>query len=248
MHGSTAQAVALTQRLLREGGGDLAVDIAICPPNPYLALVAQSFTNTQVAVGAQNLHEEDSGAYTGEVSGAMLRDLGCRYVIVGHSERRAYCGESDAGVARKVLSAQRNALVPILCVGESEEERKSERWREVIARQLDAVLAYGAEVCKELVIAYEPIWAIGTGNTASPEQAQDVHALIRAYLEREGVNTKLLRILYGGSVNGANARNLFAMPDIDGALVGGASLRMAEFMDICRAAAELRAERLDPDD
>jgi triosephosphate isomerase len=237
MNGSTVQAVALTTELLQAGIGSLGTDIAICPPNPYLALVAQAMAQVPVVLGAQNLHVEDSGAYTGEVSGAMLWDVGCRYVIVGHSERRRLCCETDSIVADKVLAAQRNGLVPIVCVGESLEERQNECWREVIMRQLDNVLGRGIGVFDQMVVAYEPIWAIGTGKTASPEQAQEVHALIRMHLEQAGVeNGAALRILYGGSVNAGNAQALFAMPDIDGALVGGASLNAAEFVNICRAA------------
>jgi triosephosphate isomerase len=244
MNGSTVQAVALTSELLQLGIGSLGADIAICPPHPYLALVAEKLRSVPVALGAQNLHVEDSGAYTGEVSGAMLWDLGCRYVIVGHSERRRLCAETDAIVADKVLAAQRNGLIPIVCVGESLEERQGERWREVIAQQLDKVLGRGIGVFDQMVIAYEPVWAIGTGKTASPEQAQDVHELIRRHLEQAGVESgAALRILYGGSVNASNAQALFAMPDIDGALVGGAALNAAEFVNICRAA-EREALRL----
>lgn len=239
MNGSKAQAVALTTELLQAGIDSLAIDIAICPPSPYLIVVAQQLASRSVSLGAQNLHAEDSGAYTGEVSGAMLSDLGCRYVIVGHSERRGMCGETDAMVADKVLAAQRNGLIPIVCVGESAEERASARWREVIERQLASIVACGAFGRGELVIAYEPIWAIGTGNTASPEQAQEVHAAIREYLAQAGVeNSGAVRLLYGGSVNAGNAQALFAMQDIDGALVGGASLKAVEFANICRAASE----------
>jgi len=237
MNGSTAQANALTAQLLNAGISSLAVDIAICPPSPYLALVAQALAQSPLALGAQNLHVEDCGAYTGEVSGAMLADIGCRYVIVGHSERRSLNGETDALVADKTLAAQRNGLLPIVCVGESEEERAALRWREVIERQLASVVACGAVASDKLVIAYEPVWAIGTGNTASPEQAQEVHAAIREFLKQSGVaDFAAVRLLYGGSVNAGNASSLFAMPDIDGALVGGASLKAAEFVSICRAA------------
>jgi triosephosphate isomerase len=239
MNGSTAQAVALTAELLEAGTDLLAVDVAICPPNPYLVLVAQAIADTSLTLGAQNLHVKESGAYTGEVSGSMLADVGCSYVIVGHSERRSMCSESDALVAEKALAAQRNGLVPIVCVGESEGERVSGRWRDVIARQLSAVVVSGAIQSDALVIAYEPVWAIGTGKTATPEQAQEVHSFLRDKLREAGVvSSDAVRLLYGGSVNAGNASALFAMPDIDGALVGGASLVAAEFVRICRAAVQ----------
>ena len=186
----------------------------------------------------QSVCDEPQGAFTGEVSAAMLKDVGCRYVLVGHSERRQLYGEDDALVARKFVAAQSQGLVPVLCVGETLEEREGERTVEVVARQLDAVLAVsGAVALASAVIAYEPVWAIGTGRTASPEQAQDVHAMIRGRVAAlDATIGGSVRILYGGSVKASNAREIFAMPDIDGGLVGGASLKADEFARICAAA------------
>jgi triosephosphate isomerase len=191
-----------------------------------------------VALGAQSVCAEAQGAFTGEVSAAMLKDVGCRYVLVGHSERRQLFGESDALVARKFMAAQGQGLVPVLCVGETLEERESDQTGAVVTRQIEAVLAVaGVHSLAKAVIAYEPIWAIGTGRTASPEQAQEVHAMIRSKVaERDGTIGGSVRILYGGSVKASNAQELFAMPDIDGGLVGGASLKADEFARICAGA------------
>ncbi|MGH8402705.1 MAG: triose-phosphate isomerase, partial [Gammaproteobacteria bacterium] len=190
-------------------------------------------------LGAQDVCAEDDGAHTGEVSGAMLRDLDCRYVIVGHSERRALYGETDLLVARKFMAAQKAGLTPILCVGETLAERQRGETRMVVARQLDAVLdAAGVSAFAKAVVAYEPVWAIGTGKTASPEQAQEVHAFIRDSVRaRDARIAAGIRLLYGGSVKASNAAELFRMPDIDGGLVGGASLEAREFLAICKAAA-----------
>lgn len=213
------------------------VDIAVCPPFVYLADVEAALAGGAVAWGGQNLCQETgAGAYTGEISGAMLRDFGCRYVIIGHSERRTLYGESDAQVARKFVAATAAGLTPILCVGELLEEREAGTTEAVIARQLDAVLD-AVDSLGQAVVAYEPVWAIGTGRTASPEQAQEVHGFIRRRVARKGADTAAaLRILYGGSVKGSNAAELFAMADIDGGLIGGASLKAEEFLEICRAA------------
>jgi triosephosphate isomerase len=191
-----------------------------------------------LGLGGQDVCAEEPGAHTGEVAAPMLADVGCRYVIVGHSERRAMYGEDDALVARKFAAAVRHGLVPVLCVGETLDEREKEATRAVILRQLDAVLA-SASVAPfaKAVIAYEPVWAIGTGRTATPAQAQEVHALIRGRIaEKDATIAASLRVLYGGSVKAANAAELFAMPDVDGGLIGGASLKPDEFAGICAAA------------
>src|SRR6056297_2212876 len=228
MHGSRA----FTRSLLTELGAAFAdgapCDVAVCPPYSYLAEAIGCAAGSPIAVGAQDVSTQDEGAYTGEVSGAMLADLGCRFVIVGHSERRSLHGESDELVALKFHAAQRHGLVPILCVGESLEEHEAERTEAVVERQLEAVLeAAGIEAFETAVVAYEPIWAIGTGRTASPEQAQEVHAFIRGLLRAENAKiADLIRVLYGGSVKAANAAEIFARPDVDGGLVGGASLEV----------------------
>jgi triosephosphate isomerase len=210
----------------------------LCPPFVYLQEVGRLLKDSDVALGAQSLCAEAMGAFTGEVSGAMLKDVGCSYVLVGHSERRQIYAEGDALVARKFLAAQSQGLVPVLCVGETLEEREGERTAQVVARQLDAVLAVsGVGAFRSAVIAYEPVWAIGTGRNASPDQAQDVHAMIRGKMAAlDATIGASVRILYGGSVKASNARELFAMPDIDGGLIGGASLKADEFARICAAA------------
>lgn len=214
--------------------------VAVCPPFVYLMEVARMLQKTAIALGGQDVcPEAGEGAYTGEVSGAMLRDVGCSYVIVGHSERRALFGDTDEGVAKKFFAAQAAALTPILCVGEQLQERESGETEAVVARQLDAILTQqgGVTALGKAVIAYEPVWAIGSGRTASPEQAQDVHAFIRGRIaDRDGAVAAKVRILYGGSVKAGNAAELFAMPDIDGGLIGGASLDAEQFLAICRAA------------
>ncbi|WP_346837331.1 triose-phosphate isomerase [Microbulbifer sp. SAOS-129_SWC] len=215
---------------------DSGAEVVICPPFPYLSLVADRVANRAIALGAQNLSHEAAGAYTGEVSAAMLRDVETRYVIVGHSERRSLYGESSELVASKFVAAQESGLVPILCVGETLQEREEGWALDAIAAQLQAVLdRVVADDLKRAVVAYEPVWAIGTGRTATPEQAQEVHGFIR---ERLGSAGDAVRILYGGSVKSGNATALFSQADIDGALVGGASLDAEEFGKICRAAAQ----------
>jgi triosephosphate isomerase len=214
-------------------------DVMVCPPFVYLTEVRELLSDSGVLLGAQNAAVEQSGAYTGEVSAVMLRDVGCSHVIVGHSERRTHYGESDAVVAHKFMAVRAAGLTPVLCVGETLQERNAGVTEAVIRRQLGAVFgnATDAELAGS-VIAYEPVWAIGTGHTATPAQAQEVHVLIRGMVAaRDARIAKELRILYGGSVKGSNARDLFAMPDIDGGLVGGASLDAAEFALICTAAA-----------
>jgi triosephosphate isomerase len=238
MFGSRAFTRSLVSGLAAEFAGGAPCGIAVCPPYAYLAEAVELATGTPVEVGAQDVSSQDEGAFTGEVSGAMLADLGCRYAIVGHSERRSLHGESDELVAEKFIAAQRHGLVPILCVGESLEEREAKHTEAVVARQLTAVVrAAGIVAFSAAVIAYEPVWAIGTGRTASPEQAQAVHAFIRGLLRSENVSiADFIKVLYGGSVKAANAADIFAMPDVDGGLVGGASLEVASFASICRAA------------
>lgn len=211
--------------------------VSICVPYPYLTQARAILGETPVTWGAQDVSEHEKGAYTGEVSAQMLNDFRCTYVIVGHSERRARCGETDPVVAAKFAAAVME-LSPILCVGETLEEREAGTTGAVVTRQLDAVLEKsGVAALAKAVVAYEPVWAIGTGKTASPQQAQEVHALIRARIAKEDTAVAAgLQILYGGSVNADNAAELFAMPDIDGGLIGGASLVAADFIAICEAA------------
>ncbi len=218
-----------------EGGPELV----LVPPFPYLAEAAARLTAEGVAVGAQDLSLRDAGAYTGEVSGGMLADVGCSFVLVGHSERRALHGESDAVVADKFAAARRAGLRPVLCIGETLDERETGIAERVIARQVRAVIGQvGIAAFVGAVIAYEPVWAIGTGRTASPQQAQEVHRYVRGIFSAIDANIgNSLQIVYGGSVKAANAAELFAMADIDGGLVGGASLDAAEFLAISRAAA-----------
>jgi triosephosphate isomerase (TIM) len=236
MNGSGEGSRALVTAI-KEGLSGVTAEVAICPPYVYLPAIASMLEGSPVAWGAQNLSEHESGAYTGEVSGPMLRDFGCKYAIVGHSERRTLYGELDAVVAHKFAAAQRSGLVPILCVGELLEERETGVTEAVVARQLDAVLELvGVDAFADAVVAYEPVWAIGTGKTATPQQAQDVHAFIRGKIAaQDDTMAAKLRILYGGSVKGSNAAELFGMPDIDGGLIGGASLNAEEFLTICRA-------------
>ena len=228
MHGDRASNAALLEALLAGLGRESGVEIAVCPPYPYLGEVAMCLAGTPIACGAQNASEHMQGPYTGEVSVTMIKDLGCRYVIVGHSERRQLFGESDRAVAAKFAAVQAAGLVPILCVGETLAEREAGRTEEVVARQLAAVT--GSFSFGNAVLAYEPVWAIGTGRNATPEQAQAVHSFLRKRIPHES------RILYGGSVKAQNAAAIFAMPDVDGGLVGGASLAAKEFIDIVRAA------------
>ena len=213
-------------------------EMAVCPPFVYVAQVAQMLAGTAVAVGAQDVSDQEAGAFTGEVAPGMLTDIGCKYVIVGHSERRSLYGESDEFTARKFAAARKAGLVPILCVGELLEEREQGITEAVVARQLDAVIKLeGVAALADAVIAYEPVWAIGTGKTATPEQAQAVHAFIRGKLAAldAGVAEKV-QILYGGSMNAGNAADLLAMSDIDGGLIGGASLKPDDFLAIGKAA------------
>jgi triosephosphate isomerase len=235
MHGSRSENAALIDEILAADQGDNGPEVLVCPPFVYLWEVGRQLRGSSVALGAQDVCAEAIGAHTGEISASMLKDVGCSHVIVGHSERRALYGDDDQLVARKFAACQREGLTPILCVGETLEEREDGRTAEVVLRQLDAVLGVaGADGFMKAVLAYEPVWAIGTGKTATPEQAQAVHALLRARLaEKDATMAACLRILYGGSVKAANAAELFAMRDVDGGLVGGASLNGQEFRRIC---------------
>ena len=240
MNGSRESALRLAQELVQ--GLDAATlaraEVLVCPPFVHLPETARVLKGSGLMLGAQDLCAEDNGAYTGEVSGPMLRDYECGYVIVGHSERRSLYGESDALVARKFMAAQKAGLTPILCVGETLTEREAGSTPAVVTRQLKAVLdAAGIAAFSQAVVAYEPVWAIGTGRTAKSDQAQEVHALIRGVLAAQDAKiAAAARLLYGGSVKASNAPELFHMPDIDGGLVGGASLDAREFLAICAAA------------
>lgn len=215
-------------------------DVVVCPPFVYLAEISAAIHDSAIRLGAQNIAAEDSGAFTGEVAASMLRDVGCEFAIIGHSERRAFYGETDEVTASKVAAAMRGGLQPILCVGETLAERDAGKTLDVVRRQLEAVLAVvGMDAFTTGLVAYEPVWAIGTGRTATPMQAQEVHAEIRTTLaQRDATIAAGVRVLYGGSVKASNAKDLFAMADIDGGLIGGASLDAAEFLGICKAAAE----------
>lgn len=237
MNGSLDANQQLLEGIKAGVAAGIASQVVVCPPAVYIPQAASVLSDTDVAWGAQNLSQEKSGAFTGEISADMLLDLQCRYVIIGHSERRALYGETDELVAEKYCAAHAAGLIPILCVGELLEERESGDTESVVARQLDAVIEKaGIAAIAAGIIAYEPVWAIGTGKTASPDQAQDVHAFIRQRLaEQDAGVAEKVQILYGGSVKADNAAELFAMADIDGGLIGGASLDAEGFLAICRA-------------
>ena len=239
MHGSLVSCESLATALKGGIGDTSRASMLLCPPPVYLQAVGRCLAGSPIHLGAQNLAVfADAGAYTGEVSGRMLKDLGCDFVIVGHSERRALFGEDDETVVAKFSAAQAQGLIPILCVGELLEDREAGRTEEVVGRQVESVLSNaGGDAFADAVVAYEPVWAIGTGHTATPQQAQDVHAFIRGLIARQSdIIAADLRILYGGSVKGSNARELLAMDDIDGGLVGGASLDARDFLAIFEAA------------
>ena len=242
LNGSNASNAELLDGIVSGASANDTVDLLVCPPYPYLASAVQKLAGTGIAVGGQNVSQQSSGAYTGEVSASMLADCGCSHVLVGHSERRSLYGESSELVAEKYQAAQEQQLIPVLCVGETLEERESGSTEAVVSEQLDAVITLcGVESLGAAIVAYEPVWAIGTGMTATPEQAQDVHRFIRERIAN--LNAAIageLRILYGGSVKGSNAAGLFAMADIDGGLIGGASLKADDFLAIADAAAQLR--------
>lgn len=238
LNGSKASTQNLIEGIL--GGIDSVKNTAVtvCPPYIYLPQVAELLKDSVVSCGAQNASQHQSGAFTGEISVAMLAEFGCKYVIIGHSERRAIYGESDEQIVQKFVAVKNAGLVPILCVGELLEERETGKTEAVVGKQIDAVLnVAGVDQFENAVIAYEPVWAIGTGVTASPDQAQDVHAFIRDRLAAQSADVaQKTQILYGGSVKADNAAELFAKTDIDGGLIGGASLEASGFLDICRAA------------
>ncbi len=241
MHGDEASNRELVAGIIEGAPKAENVSLLVCPPYPYLASVASQLQGSSVALGAQNVSEHQSGAFTGEVAPAMLRDVGCRYAIVGHSERRTIYGETSVQVAEKMAAALDAGLIPILCVGETLEERESGSTEQVVGEQLAAAVdRNGIAAFASSVIAYEPVWAIGTGKTATPEQAQDVHHYIRSVLAGHDASVaENVQILYGGSVKGDNAAGLFGMPDIDGGLIGGASLKPADFLAIASAATEI---------
>lgn len=235
MNGSLAANAALLQGL-RAGLKAPACDIAVCVPAAYLAQCQGLLAGSPVALGAQDVSQHEAGAYTGETSVAMLKDFGVRYAIVGHSERRQYHGETDAVVAAKAQRALAGGVTPIVCVGETLAEREAGKTEEVVKRQLAAVIHLNGHCISEIVLAYEPVWAIGTGKTATPEQAQQVHAVLRAQLKAATPQADRIPLLYGGSMNAANAAQLLAQSDIDGGLIGGASLKAPDFLTIISAA------------
>ncbi|GAC1451702.1 MAG: triose-phosphate isomerase [Steroidobacteraceae bacterium] len=238
MHGSRSENARLVEELLAQGPAAPAASCVLCPPFVYLQEVARELRDSGFSLGGQDVCADAQGAFTGEIAASMLKDVGCAYVIVGHSERRMLYRESDQLVARKFAAARAVGLIPILCVGEQLGDREAGRTQEIVARQLDVVLELsGAGALEHAVVAYEPVWAIGTGRNAAPEQAQDVHAFIRARIAaRDARIAAATRILYGGSVKAGNAAELFAMPDVDGGLIGGASLKADEFLTILAAA------------
>jgi len=237
MHGSRAEKTALVEAIVQKLPKTSA-EVWLCPTFVYLSEIVRELAGSSISAGAQDVCAETQGAFTGEVSASMLKDVGCAGAIVGHSERRALYGESDQLVARKFAAVLAAGLTPILCVGEQLAEREAGRTFEVVDRQLDAVLDLsGVGAFTRAVIAYEPVWAIGTGKTASPQQAEEVHAHIRGRVaERDAKIAALVRIQYGGSVKAANAAELFSMPNVDGGLIGGASLKADEFLAIVAAA------------
>lgn len=235
MNGNAASSKALIDALLG-GLNRPACDIVVCVPAPYLALAQVACAGSAIELGAQDVSQHESGAYTGEYAAAMLKDFGVRYALVGHSERRQYHGETDQVVAAKAQRALGSGITPVVCVGETLAEREAGQTEIVVKRQLAAVVHAVAHCVSEIVVAYEPVWAIGTGKTASPSQAQAVHALLRSQLQAASAKADRIRIIYGGSMNAANAQELLAQPDIDGGLVGGASLKAPDFLSIVAAA------------
>ena len=235
MNGSLDSVIQLVEAI--KAGDSGKAELAVCPPAVYLMKVGGMLAQSQIALGAQNVCDHESGAYTGEIAASMLKECGCRYVIVGHSERRSLYDESDQLVAARFAMAQQGGLTPILCVGETLDERNSGVTEAVVGRQLDAVIdASGIDAIAQSVIAYEPVWAIGTGQVATPEQAQAVHAFIRERLGQLNADiAQKVQILYGGSMNPANAAQLLSQPDIDGGLIGGASLKADDFLAIAQA-------------
>ena len=235
MNGTAASNPVLLQALLAQSA-DWQCLVAVCVPAVYLAQVQGIVEGTGISLGSQDVSAFETGAYTGEISATMLKDFAARYAIVGHSERRQYHGETDATVAAKATRALAAGITPIVCVGETLAEREAGRTEEVVKRQLAAVIHANGHCISEIVVAYEPVWAIGTGKTATPEMAQQVHAVLRAQLNAASENADRIHILYGGSMNAANAQQLLAQPDIDGGLVGGAALKAADFLSIIASA------------
>ena len=235
MNGSSVANEALLKALVA-GINSATCHVAVCVPAPYLAQVQGLVAGTGIDLGAQDVSQHESGAFTGEVSAAMLREFGARYCLVGHSERRQYHGETDAAVAVKAQRALAAGITPIVCVGETLAEREAGRTEEIVKRQLAAVIHTNGHCISEIVVAYEPVWAIGTGKTASPQEAQHVHAVLRSQLRAATEQADRMLILYGGSMNAANAAQLLSQDDIDGGLVGGASLKPADFLSIIAAA------------
>jgi len=235
MNGSLAANEALLKALLA-GVGQPACQVAVCVPAVYLAQCQALLAGSVIELGAQDVSSHDGGAYTGEIAPAMLKEFGARYVIVGHSERRQYHGESDEAVAAKTQRALGAGITPIVCVGETLAEREAGKTEEVVKRQLAAVIHTNGHCISEVVVAYEPVWAIGTGLSATAEQAQQVHAVLRAQLRAATPNADRIQLLYGGSMNAANAKSLLAQPDIDGGLIGGAALKAPDFLTIIAAA------------
>ena len=235
MHGNAAGIRSLMTELIQAEAAFPSAEVGVCPPFVFLPLVTELCAGSSIRVGAQNLSQHDRGAFTGEVSAAMLAELGADYVLVGHSERRELFGESSETVAEKFLAAQAQGLTPILCLGETLEQREGGETEKTVLAQLDAILTEsGIEAFANSVLAYEPVWAIGTGKTASPEQAQQVHQILREHIAgKDSAVADAIRILYGGSVKDTNARELFSQPDIDGGLVGGSSLEARQFAAIC---------------
>ena len=237
MNGSRKENSALLAGLKSGVANIKKTAVAVCPPFVYISEVAGQLAGSAIAWGAQNVSDQVAGAFTGEISSGMLKDLGCTYALVGHSERRSIYRESDEEVAKKFAAARKAGLIPVLCVGELLEEREQGITEQVVGRQLDAVIKLeGIAAIADAVVAYEPVWAIGTGKTASPEQAQEVHAFIRGKIASLDKNVgEKVQILYGGSVKGSNAKELFSQRDIDGGLIGGASLLVDDFLTICSA-------------
>lgn len=238
MNGSSSSVKELIAGIKDGMASVTKAEVVVCPPAVYIPRVSGAVEDTAIKVGSQNVCDQDKGAFTGEISGEMLKDVGCEYAIVGHSERRSLYGESDELVAKRFAAARRNGIKPIFCIGETLQEREQGITNDVCSRQIDAVIALeGVEALADGVIAYEPVWAIGTGKTASPEQAQEVHAFIRGKIAALNADVaEGLRILYGGSMNPANAAELISQADIDGGLIGGASLKAEDFLAICSAA------------
>ncbi|MBH1963785.1 MAG: triose-phosphate isomerase [Comamonadaceae bacterium] len=235
MNGNLASNDALVRELLG-GIGQPACDVAVCPPGIYVAQLQSLLAGSPIDLGVQNVSMNENGAYTGDVSAEMLKDYGVRYAIVGHSERRQHQAENDVHVALKAKRALAAGITPIVCVGETLRERESGMTEFIVKRQLSAVIHLNGHCISEIVVAYEPVWAIGTGQTATPEQAQSVHAVLRAQIKAATEKADRVRILYGGSMNAANAAELLSQPDIDGGLIGGASLKSADFLKIIAAA------------